>query len=415
MTDFTIQDEFMSEISDLINENDIKILNKSLDIFDIVSIFLENNQSEDPFLVVNLGDVIRQFKKWEYYLPRITPFYAVKCNNDELILKLLSHLGCGFDCASKNEIGKVIGMGVDPAKIIYANPCKMVSQIRFARAHDCDLLVFDSEHELYKIKLYHSEAKLLLRIKTDDKDSVCKFSCKFGAELDEVEGLLKIAKNLDLNVTGIAFHVGSNCMNSESYKNAIRDSKKAFDIGTTLDLKMNMLDIGGGFPGVDSAQVNFEDIAKKINEGLDEFFSDISDLKVIAEPGRFFVASSNTLVVSVVNKKVKRCPVTNEKIITYFLNDGVYGTWSNIPMDHFSINESNLIPFNERNEKKYKCQIWGPTCDSIDKITESIQLPNLEIGQNLICINMGSYSQATFPGTVGFNGFNTATSKYILN
>lgn len=124
MGDFPIPDELLLEISDLINENDIKLLNKKMDIYDIVNMFLENNQSEDPFFIVNLGDIIRQYKKWEYHLPNVKPFYAVKCNPDELILKLLAKLGCNFDCASKNEIAKIINLGVSPDRIIYAHPCK---------------------------------------------------------------------------------------------------------------------------------------------------------------------------------------------------------------------------------------------------------------------------------------------------
>src|SRR5258708_7831207 len=143
MSEFSVPDEFLPEISDLINKNDIKLLNKNMDIYDIVNTFLENNQSEDPFFIVNLGDVIRQFKKWEYFLPNVTSFYAVKCNNDELILRVLAKLGCGFDCASKNEIAKIINLDVSPDRIVYANPCKMISQIKYARAHDVDLLVFD--------------------------------------------------------------------------------------------------------------------------------------------------------------------------------------------------------------------------------------------------------------------------------
>lgn len=284
-------------------------------------------------------------------MPNIKPFYAVKCNPDQVVLKVLAKLGCGFDCASKNEIAKIIDIGVNPENIIFANPCKMPSMIKFARAHDVDLLTFDSEYELYKIKLYHCDSNLVLRIKTDDKNSVCKFSCKFGLELNEIENIFKIAKSLNLKIIGVSFHVGSSCMDPDTYKTAIRDSKKVFEIGKTFGYDMNLLDIGGGFPGVDNEKISFSHIADKINEALDEYFKDVDNLNVIAEPGRFFVASSHTLVLSVINKKVNIDKDTNEKLITLYVNDSIYSSLNCIIMDHHSISENNLIPFNERNEK----------------------------------------------------------------
>ena len=168
-----LTEETFSSISDLISSYNVLLMNKKMDIYDIVSTYLEGYQSEDPLVICNIGDVIKQYEKWIAHFPNIKPFYAIKCNPDPLIIKVLHRLGCGFDCASKNEISKALDLGSSPDGIIFANPCKMSNMIKFARAHDVDLMTFDSEHELYKIKLYHSTAKLVLRIITDDKDSIC--------------------------------------------------------------------------------------------------------------------------------------------------------------------------------------------------------------------------------------------------
>lgn len=285
-----VPDEFVNELSNFINENGIKLIDKKLDIYDIINTFLEKNQSEDPFFIVNIGDIIRQYKKWEYYLPNIKPFYAVKSCPDKVVLDILSRLGTNFDCASKNEIVKIIDMKISPDRIIFANPCKMSNQIKFACAHDVDLLVVDSETELYKIKLYHPDSKLVFRIKTDDKHSICKFSCKFGADLEEAENILKIARNLKLNMVGVSFHVGSGCMSTETYEIAIRDSKIVFDLGKKIGYNFYLLDIGGGFLSVDTDKLTFKDVAETINNSIGKYFGGYNDkLQVIAEPGRFFV------------------------------------------------------------------------------------------------------------------------------
>ena len=416
-----IPDEFLTQLSSFINDNDIKLIPKKQDTYDIVNLFLEKNHSEDPFLIVNLGEIIRQYQKWMTHLPYIKPYYAVKCNPDLVILKLLYNLGCNFDCASKNEISKTMNLGTDPERIIFANPCKMISQIKYARAHDIDLVVFDDENELYKIKMFHTNARLVLRIKTDDSSSLCKFNCKFGAELEDVENLLKLATNLGLNVVGISFHVGSGCRNKNQYKTAIEDCYKVYKIAENLGIKLELIDIGGGFPGYDSNHdsITFEEIADILNQSIKQYFYDEQTEKYIvefiAEPGRFMVASSHILVLSIINKKTRINKESTEKEVIYYVNDSIYSTLNNIIHDHFVVTSENLFPFNERNEKKFKSTIFGPTCDSLDKIAENIMLPDLLCGEYLYIENLGAYTTAVNYEDVLFNGFNKPSIHYILN
>jgi ornithine decarboxylase len=417
-----IPDEFLTQLSSFINDNDIKLIPKKQDTYDIVNLFLEKNHSEDPFLIVNLGEIIRQYQKWNTHLPYIKPYYAIKCNPDLVILKLLYNLGCNFDSASQNEISKIMNIGVSPDRIIFANPCKMISQIKYARAHDVDLVVFDDENELYKIKMFHSNAKLILRIKTDDSGSLCKFNCKFGADVDDVENLLKLAKNLHLNVIGISFHVGSGCRDKNQYKNAIEDCHKVVEIAKNIDIKIQIIDIGGGFPGYDSKddRITFEEIAQVLHENIQKYFYDKEEQKYtvdfIAEPGRFIVASSHTLVLSIINKKIRFNQEPNEKEIIYYVNDSIYSTLNNIIHDHFIVSNENLFPFNERDEKRYKSTIYGPTCDSLDKITDSIMLPDLLCGEYLYIEKIGAYSTAVnYNNKEVFNGFSKPHIYYVMN
>ena len=225
----TAYTEIIPEISSLITSKKIQILDKT-DILDIINHFLETHQSDQPFFIVNLKEVIKKINLWREHLPRVEPFYAVKCNPDDIIMRLMSSMGLGFDCASKNEIARVIASGASPEKIIFANPCKMTEQIKFARSNDIDMMTFDSSHELYKIKLYHPSAKLVIRIQTDDSKSRCKFNCKFGVSIDQVEGLLQQAKFMELDIVGVSFHVGSGCTDENVYYSALKDCKKVYDM-----------------------------------------------------------------------------------------------------------------------------------------------------------------------------------------
>jgi len=397
--------ELIPEISSLISSKKIEVLNKE-DMYAIINYFLEKHQSDQPFFIVNLAEVIKKINLWREQLPTVQAYYAIKCNPDDVIIKLMSSMGMCYDCASKNEISKVISADVSPDKIIYANPCKMVEQIKYARANDVDLMTFDSSHELYKIKLYHPNAKLIIRIQTDDSKSRCKFNCKFGATLEQVDELLQIAKFMELDVIGISFHVGSGCEDENVYRTAIGDCRKVYELSKQKGFNFEIINIGGGYPGDDDEK--FIKMANVINASKIEFFNDC-EIKFIAEPGRFFVTSAYTLVTSVINKKIVKNYEDNSKHIIYYLSESVYGSFNNTVFDHANL---KLSPFNERNEKQYSCTIYGPTCDSIDKVAGEFKLPDLSIGEVIYVENMGAY---TLAASSNFNGFPSTECKYIIN
>lgn len=67
---------------------------------------VEAHDLEDPLYVLDLGVVMRLYNAWQLAMPRVHPFYAVKCNNDAAIIALLAALGAGFDCASEAEVSQ---------------------------------------------------------------------------------------------------------------------------------------------------------------------------------------------------------------------------------------------------------------------------------------------------------------------
>jgi len=391
---------------------DVKMYGSDKDNYDIINDFLQENQSEEAFYIIDLGEIVKSYNNWIRLLPDVKPFYAVKCNSNPVILEALSELGVNFDCASEKEIRSIIDITKDPSRIVFANPIKMSSKIRFARSNDVDILVFDSEYELFKIKLFHPNAKLILRLAVDDSHSMCRFNCKFGSKLNEVEELLTIAKTLKLNIIGFSFHVGSSCLSLEPFYNAISDCRKATDIAVKLGFDITIIDIGGGFPGLDK-NIRFEDIANRINDGIRDFFYEENTSKkiqFIAEPGRYFAQKTHILVVNVIGKKIVYDDKTNEKINVYYLNEGTYGSFNCIQNDHY---QPVLLPFNEQKEICFKSKIFGQSCDSIDVITNDVLLPELSIGDSLYVENFGSYTLSA--SSANFNGFApTNKFKYIF-
>ncbi|XP_051941753.1 ornithine decarboxylase isoform X1 [Hippocampus zosterae] len=404
-------------------EFDFSFLEEGFSAKDIVEQKINESSmtdDRDAFYVCDLGDVLKKHLRWARALPRVSPFYAVKCNDSQAVLMTLASLGTGFDCASKTEIQLVQSLGVDPSRIIYANPCKQVSQIKYASTHGVQMMTFDSEMELMKVARCHNNAKLVLRIATDDSKAVCRLSIKFGAQLKACRGLLEKAKELGLDVIGVSFHVGSGCTDSAAFKQAIADARCVFDMGLVLGFCMNLLDIGGGFPGSEDADIKFEEITAVINPALDKYFPVDSGVRIIAEPGRFYVASAYTLVVNIIAKKVlidddsasdEEDEGVIDRSLMYYVNDGVYGSFNCILYDH-----AHCLPTLHKkpkpDEAMYRCSIWGPTCDGLDRIVEQCNLPDMHVGDWLLFENMGAYTVAA---SSTFNGFQKPDIHYVIS
>ena len=407
--------EFVGTIDNaLLQKYEVKLYGSDRDTYNIINDFLEDNQSERAFYIIDLGEITTSYSTWTRLLPDVKPYYAVKCNPNPVLLDVLASLGANFDCASENEMKTIIEITKDPSRIIFANPCKMSSQIRYARANDVDLMTFDCEEELYKIKLYHPYAKLVLRLAVDDSKSKCQFNKKFGCKLEQVDELLKIAKTLKLEVVGFSFHVGSGCTSASNFYDAIKTCREATDIANEMNISISMIDIGGGFPGLDR-NIKFEDIATSINDGIRDFFGkelENDSIKFISEPGRYFAEKTHTLVLNVIGKKkvtTKKLETDEEDtVIVYYLNDGIYGSFNCIYFDH---SNPVILPFNERDGKLHKSRLFGPTCDSVDLISENVMLPELAIGEWVYVENFGAYTVAA---SSSFNGFKTSICKYIF-
>ena len=387
---------------------------------------------QGSFLVTNLASIRTQHELWTKELPMVKPFYAVKCNPDPTILRLLASLGCGFDCASQGEIDLVMNKlgpehNISPSEagmsIIYAHPAKMNHMLQYAINNNIGMTVFDGEDELYKIASMngYKNMKVLLRLATDDKSSICQFSNKFGCHIDEVKHLLTVAKALDINVAGCSFHVGSGCGDPQAYTTALRHCREVFQIAELLDIpSLSIIDIGGGFPGGAGgyggpSMPTFQELAATIRHGIDSFCDgtwtsrSCGKLQFIAEPGRYFVSSSTTIASKVCSRKGGN----SEQYQALYLDDGVYGSFNNVVYDHFNPIPRKLSGRGTADTNKdhmLQTAVFGPTCDGLDELckTNSTLLPRCEINDWLLFENFGAY---THTASFNFNGFTHVPTK----
>jgi len=357
----------------------------------------QNAHQEDSIYVYDLSILTNLYNKWTYLMNDIKPYYAVKCNPNVRVLSQLSSLGCNFDCASPKEIDLVLSTGIDPSRIIYANPCKKESDIKYAIKNGVLLTTFDSICELEKIAkiINKEEMKLVLRIYANDESARCVLSNKYGAYKNEWISLLEKAKELKLNIVGISFHVGSGANNPEIYYETLKECYNLANVATNnYGFTIELIDIGGGF-----TESTLFHISESVANGKEEFFKN-GRIKIIAEPGRYFVETVATLYTKIINVRER------EDSIEYWLTDGLYGSFNSVLYDHANYDPEPLV---DSGSPKVECTLWGPTCDGFDKIATK-NISKMKYGDWLVWKNAGAY---TIAGACDFNGINFSSPNLI--
>jgi len=346
-------------------------------------------QHGSPLLVLDCNQLQEQYKSLQQALPGVDFFYALKAFPNDAVISTLKQMGAGFDLASLGEIEQVRQHRVNPRNTIHTHPIKKDKDIRDALRFGCTTFVVDNIEELKKFRKYRHRVGLLLRVSFRGTTAKVDLSRKFGCAADEALSLIHRAQQMGIHVKGLSFHVGSQSASPDAHVDAIQH---CLDIMSLSDVPLNTLDIGGGFPvNYDGNTIAIDDFCVPIRDALKTVPSDIN---MISEPGRFLVAPA-VMSISSVMGKANRSGTT-----WYYLDDGVYGSFSGRIYDHA---EYPLRTLKTGDTKP--CVLAGPTCDSIDVIAENIFLPEMEIGDLVIGEMMGAYTAAT---ATDFNSLNKA-------
>lgn len=336
-------------------------------------------QHGSPLLVLDCEQLQEQYNSLQQALPGVEFFYAVKAFPNDSVINTLKQMGAGFDLASLGEIEQVRQHRVKPRKTIHTHPIKKDKDIRDALRFGCTTFVVDNIDELKKFRKYRHRVGLLLRVSFRGTTAKVDLSRKFGCAADEALYLIHRAQQMGIHVKGLSFHVGSQSASPDAHVDAIQH---CIDIMSQSDVPLSTLDIGGGFPvNYDGNTVTIDEFCSPIRDALKAVPSDVN---IIAEPGRFLVAPA-VISISSIMGKANRSGTT-----WYYLDDGVYGSFSGRIYDHAEYPLRTL-----KTGSKKSSVLAGPTCDSIDVIAEDIALPELEIGDLVIGEMMGAYTAAT--------------------
>jgi ornithine decarboxylase len=352
-----------------------------------------------PLFIVDHRALRENYGQFRKYMPRVQVYYAVKANSAPEIVRTFYEAGSSFDVASVAEFLTVHENVKDLSeeqrqafiwdRIIYANPIKATETLEQLDPYK-PLVTYDNHEEVLKIAKHAPHAGLVLRLRVPNTGSMVELSSKFGASPGEAADLIAFARNNKLEVEGLSFHVGSQCTNVQNYIQALNLTAAVFAEARERGFDLKLLDIGGGFPAhYDDTIPAFKTLAQTINREIDRLFP--QPIEILAEPGRFLVASAATAVAQVIGKAVR------EGKLCYYINDGVYQTFSGVIFDHC---QYPLKAF--KKGPVQLCSVFGPTCDALDTISLAEQLPDLELGDYVYAPNIGAYSAAS---STFFNGF----------
>ena len=366
------------------------------------------DQHETPFLLIDIATVQRNLETLRQNFPYAKIYYSVKANPAQEIITLLRNQDCYFDIASVYELDKVLGLGVDPARIGCGNTIKKRKDICTFYEKGVRLFVSDAEADLRNIAELAPGSKVTLRILAEgNQTSDWPLSRKFGCQTDMAMDLLVLSRDLGLQPYGVSFHVGSQQRDIGAWDAAIDKVRVIFKrLRSEKGIHLKMINLGGGFPGnYVTPTHDLSTYAREITRFLQEDFGDELP-EIVLEPGRSMVANAGVLVCEVVLISKKSSTALNR--------------WVFIDVGKFSglietMDEAIKYPiYCERNGPGEEVTLAGPTCDSVDILYEKYRctLSNeLRIGDRLYWFSTGAYTSSY--SSVEFNGFPPLVSYFI--
>lgn len=330
--------------------------------------------------------------------------YAVKANPDEMVIENLVAAGIrGFDVASPAEI-EMIARLAPGAAMHYNNPVRGRSEIAAAVRHGVTSYSVDSRSELAKLaeQVPAEGTEISVRFKLPVKGAAYDFGAKFGAEPDLAAELLAEVARLGFTPS-LTFHPGTQCTDPMAWDAYIRTAAEICRIAGVTAKRLN---VGGGFPSHRSAAKapQLEAIFALVDRVASEAFGEDRPA-LVCEPGRGLVADAFSLAARVKS-------IRDDAHV--FLNDGVYGGLAEMPLIGTVDRIAVLSPQGERRTGAGRARVvFGPTCDSVDRLPGEIALPgDMREEDYLLFHGMGAYSTAT---NTRFNGFGDMQLATVLS
>ncbi len=356
-----------------------------------------------PLYLYDLDKIEYAFNNLKNSLPKKSKIlYSIKANPNKEIIKKFKTLNCDFEVSSIGETKRVLECGVNPKRIFLTGPAKSLSDLNYIIKHKIGTLSVESFNEINSLKKILNNKKqkinLVLRVNLEKQNlhssiQMMSTPSQFGVDATQVFKKKDYIKNLkNLNFVGFHFYSASNVENQNEliklFESCIPYAKK---LSSALNIKLKILNLGGGFAcnhGKIKNNLSYFKIKSAIEKKMKKHFSlsEINNIDLYFESGRFLAGTCGGLITKVIDKKISK----GEKFV--ILNSGINHLSGMTGIGRLQrLKPDYQILGSENSKKKERVNIVGPLCTPLDFWNKSFYYKKFNIGDYVFIPNVSSY------------------------
>ena len=371
---------------------------KQIDGVSVASIIKEYGS---PVFVMSERTIRKTYKEavraFKTRYPKVQFAWSYKTNYINAVCNIFHQEGSWAEVVSGFEYNKALGNGVPGNKIIFNGPEKTNEELLLAIKND-SLIHIDHFDELYQLIeiCEHLDKKPRVAIRVNMDTGVYPMWDRFGFNCENGSAwnaLTKIVASGKLQLTGLHCHIGTYMLSSDAYAVAVNKlSDLAFKCKSQLNVSIQYLDLGGGFPSANTLRGAYLP-ASDTNPSIDDFAEAITNAilnagfktdelpLLILETGRALVDEAGYLLGSVLANK-RLSDGRRATIMDFGVNILFTSFWY----------EHKISPAQDFTHHTEDMVLYGPLCMNIDMVRESVNLPLLNRGDQVVVHRVGAYN-----------------------
>lgn len=385
----------------LMNKFGTKTENEPVSHIESVSVSKLLSEYGSPLFVLsekqirrNISNASRIFKT---RYPNVQFAWSYKTNYLNAVCKIFHSEGSWAEVVSGFEYDKAVNNGVPGDKIIFNGPDKTDEQLVTA-AKNNSLIHIDHYDELYSLMRLSEEHQLnpqvAIRINMDT--GIYPKWDRFGFNFENGQAWNAITRILHsdrLKLVGLHCHIGTFMLTTSAYQIAARNlCELAWSIKERFGHTVKYLDLGGGFPSTNTLKGAYLPGTDTV-PSIDQYADAITDVilgygfkpeempQLILETGRALVDDAGYLLGTVLASK-RLSDGRRATVLDFGLNSLFTSLW----YDH------KISPVKSSGSQTEEMVLYGPLCMNIDVVRESVVMPLLEKGDQVVVHKVGAYN-----------------------
>ena len=385
----------------LMNKFGTKTNNEPVTHIESVPVKSMLSQYGSPMFVISEKQIRRNYQNairiFKTRYPKVQFAWSYKTNYMNAVCRIFHQEGSWAEVVSGFEYEKALYNNVPGNKIIFNGPDKSDEDLIKA-AKNQSLIHIDHYDELYSLIRLSEEHKLKPRvaIRVNMDTGIYPKWDRFGFNFENGQAwnaLTRIVNSENLQLVGIHCHIGTFMLSPNAYAIAARNlCELAWSVKERFGIMVQYLDLGGGFPSTNTLKGSYLPGTDTV-PSIDQFADAITDViltygftqdelpLLILETGRALIDDAGYLLGTVLATK-RLSDGRRATIMDFGLNSLFTSLW----YDH------KISPAQKNTNQTEDMVMFGPLCMNIDVVRESINMPMLQKGDQVVVHRVGAYN-----------------------